>query len=168
MPAGEAQTAAAPQVRKIHVATSLGLQWAWASDKYMPGLALGLRGQSLGLILESGLVGLLQPAPGTAQTFLGNSFGAALTYAALRTSHLELSLGLGCDVYYLWNLHPDKYEIALAARAEAHYWFAGGPGVYLGARAYPVASRGLELGTTRAGGGSLPVLFTTGIEWRTR
>jgi hypothetical protein len=159
-----AETAPAPD--RPPVGASLGLHWTWVAGKYMPGLALALRGGRVGFTVETSFVGLTRSAPAAASSFLGNQFGLTISYAVLRTERLELALGAGFDAYWLWNLHGDAGEWALATRAEAHYWHRPGRGLYVHARAYPVSTASLELGSTRDGERGVPVLFTTGIEWR--
>ena len=69
---------------------------------------------------------------------------------------------LGADLERRLKVLPDEVgawkRSALANIAQL--------GIHASARAYPLTSSGIELGTTREGGDGLPVLFSTGITWR--
>jgi hypothetical protein len=84
----------------------------------------------------------------------------------VRERYFDLGVGLGGDFYWLWNVHGDALEPALAVQAAGNLWVTPQLGIHASARAYPLAGSGLELGTTREGGDGLPVLFSTGITWR--
>jgi hypothetical protein len=146
--------------------TLLSVQAFWAQGKVMPGAALGLRFGAVELDLEASLLWLTEPAPPRGITFLGNQVGAHLMFLPVRERYFDFGVGLGGDFYWLWNVHGDAVEPALALRAEGNLWLAPRLGVHAAARAYPWKSSGLELGTTRADEEALPVLFSTGITWR--
>jgi hypothetical protein len=143
----------------------LSAQAFWAQGKVMPGVAFGARLGFVELDLEASLVWLTEPAPPRGITFLGSEFGAHIMLLALRHRHVDLAVGLGGDLYWLGNVHGDALEAALALKSAANVWITPDLGLYATARAYPIASSGLELGTHRAGDASLPVLFSTGITW---
>ncbi len=66
----------------------------------------------------------------------------------------------------MWGIHPSAWELALSGRAAAHLRVAGNFGVFANARAYPLSTSGMELGTYRDGKPGSPILFATGLEWR--
>jgi hypothetical protein len=145
---------------------ALGSQWFWASGKAMPGLALRAGKGIWWLDLEASLIHLTQSSNELDVHFLGNQFGLFAMVRAKPMKRLELAAGLGADIYGLWNIHGDEWQVALALRTTAHVALASRVGIFGTARAYPLSTGGLELGTYRDGSSGLPVLFSTGIEWR--
>jgi hypothetical protein len=160
------ESEASPGAPAKDVATLLSAQAFWAQGKVMPGAALGLRFGAVELDLEAALLWLTEPAPPRGLTFLGNQIGAHLMFLPVRERYFDLGVGLGGDFYWLWNVHGDAFEPALALKAEGNLWLTPQLAVYAAARAYPWKSSGLELGTTRGSEDELPVLFSTGITWR--
>lgn len=161
---------ASPPVAGIHVA--LGPQWFWASQKAMTGAMLrAARGRWSGAF-EASLIfdtdGRSNDArrPEQDSAFLGAQFGIYLMASPIQNQRFELSLGAGVDYYRLWGIHASAWELALAARVAGHLRLIAGFGVFVSARVYPLSSSGLELGSYRDGEHGLPVLFSTGIEWR--
>jgi hypothetical protein len=146
--------------------TLLRAQGFWAQGKVMPGAALGLRLGAVELDLEATLLWLTEPAPPRGLTFLGNQIGAHLMLLPVRERYCDVGVGLGGDFYWLWNVHGDAVEPALALKAEGNLWLTPRLGLHAAARVYPWKSPGLELGSTRADEAGSPVLFSTGITWR--
>lgn len=145
-----------------------GVHWQWAQGKAMPGITLRVgRGLWSG-VFETSLIWLTEPDPARRHRFLGSQLGAFLMVRPVHVGRVDLAAGLGLDYYPLWNIHGDEWQLALAARASGHFWISSDVGLFGTARYYPVSTRGVELGTHRDGSLALPVLFGTGIEWRTR
>jgi hypothetical protein len=161
---------ASPPVARIHIA--LGPQWFWVSQKTMTGAMLRAgRGRWSGafeasLIFDTDVRSRDARRPEQDSAFLGAQFGGYVMASPIQNQRFELSLGAGVDYYRLWGIHASAWELALAARATAHLRLVAGFGVFASARVYPLSSSGLELGTYRNGERGLPVLFSTGIEWR--
>jgi hypothetical protein len=145
---------------------ALGAQWLWASGKAMPGVVFGGSYEALRFDLETSFVALTDPGREFASQFLGNQFGFHLMFRPVYAERWELAGGLGADLYTLWNIHGDALEVALSARVAGHFRLSNEVGVFVTARAYPLATSGLELGTARDRSAGLPVLFGTGVEWR--
>jgi hypothetical protein len=167
---GQAQDSSAAPDEEASPAPSsgqaaIGAQWLWASGKAMPGLLLGGSYRMVRFDIETSLIALTDKAPEFETQFLGSQFGFHLMLRPLYDERWEVAGGLGTDCYSLWNIHGDAFEAALSARISGHFWISERVGVFATARAYPVATSGLELGTSRDGSGGLPVLFGTGIEW---
>jgi hypothetical protein len=165
-PAMESETASNADSSGKDSVTLLRAQTFWAQGKVMPGAALGVRFGVVELDLEASLLWLTEPAPPRGLSFLGNQIGAHLMLLPVRERHIDVGVGFGGDIYWLWNVHGDALEPALALKAEGNLWLTARLGVHAAARAYPWRSSSLELGTTRAGDEALPVLFSTGITWR--
>jgi len=145
---------------------AIGSQWFWASGKAMPGLTLRAGKGLWWLDLEASLIHLTQSSNELDVHFLGNQFGLFAMVRAKPVKRLELAAGLGADIYALWNIHGDEWQVALALRTTAHFALSSRVGLFGTARGYPLSTRGLELGTYRDGSSGVPVLFSTGIEWR--
>lgn len=146
--------------------SGLGAQWQWVQGKAMPGVTLRLGGGLWSGVLETSLIWLTEPDPERRVHFLGSQFGAFLMVRPLSVGRVDLAAGLGADYYPLWNIHGDEWQLALAARVSAHVRLTSNMSVFGTARAYPLGTSGLELGTRRDGSAALPVLFGTGLEWR--
>lgn len=146
----------------------IGAQWQWLQGKAMPGITLRL-GQGLWSgVFETSLIWLTEPDPEHRYRFLGSQVGGFLMVRPLRAARFDLATGLGVDYYPLWNVHGDEWQLALAARASGHVWLNSRVGVFGTVRAYALSSSGLELGTQRDRSRALPVMFGTGVEWRTQ
>jgi hypothetical protein len=142
-----------------------GAQAFWVVGKLMPSFVLRVDFNELfWLDLEGGLIFVTNPPPG-GDGFVGSPFSAHVLGAPLRTPKVELAAGLGADVHYLWGINGDLAEVALAVIASAHYWVTPKLALFGSARAYPVATSGLDLGEFRDGSNGLPILFATGIAW---
>jgi hypothetical protein len=146
----------------------LGAQWLWVQGKAMPGLTLRLGGGLWSGVFETSLIWLTESDPERRFRFLGSQVGGFLMVRPLSAGRVDLAAGLGLDYYPLWNVHGDEWQLALAARASGHVWLSSNLAVFATARAYPISTSGVELGTRRDGSSALPVLFGTGLEWRTR
>lgn len=146
----------------------LGAENRWVRDKAVPALTLRAGKGLVWVDLEAAGIWLTRPSPDLDVSFLGNELGAALMLSPVHTRRLELRFGAGGDFFYLWNIHANEWQMALSARAALHGAVTDRFGVFASARAYPLATRGLGLGETRSGSQGLPVLFSTGIEWRLR
>jgi hypothetical protein len=146
--------------------TGFGAQWQLVQGKAMPGITLRLGGGLCSGVLETSLIWLTEPDPERRVRFLGSQFGAFLMVRPLSVGRFDLAAGLGVDYYPLWNVHGDEWQLALAARASGHVRLSSSMSLFGTARAYPLSTRGLELGIQRDGSAALPVLFGTGIEWR--
>ena len=146
----------------------LGAQWLWASGKVMPGLLAGIAYGVLRFDFEASALSLTQSSPEFDTEFLGGQFGFHAMLRPFYAERWELAAGLGADAYSLFNIHGDLFEVALSLRAAGHFWFSSHVGVFATARAYPLATSGLELGTARDRSAGLPVLFGTGVAWRFR
>jgi len=145
--------------------TLVGAQAFWAVSKVMPEIVLRFDlHRFFWLDVEAGLVFVTNPPAGH-DAFVGSPFGAHVLVAPLRTPRVELGAGLGMDVHYLWGLNSNVAEVALSVIVSGHYWITPKLGVFGSARAYPVATTGLDLGEFRDGSAGLPVLFATGVAW---
>lgn len=138
----------------------------WAQGKVMPGVAYGARLGFLELDLETSLLWLTEPAPPRGVTHLGSQFGAHVMYLPVRERYFDFGVGLGGDLYWLWNVHGDAVEAALAIKLEGNLWVTPALGIYATARAYPLQSSGLALGSAPEPDEALPLLFSTGVTWR--
>lgn len=138
----------------------------WIQGKVMPGVAYGARLGFVELDLEASLLWLTEPAPPRGITHLGSQLGAHVMFLPVRERYFDLGVGLGGDFYWLWNVHGDAVEAALALKTEGNLWITPELGIYATARAYPLTSSGLELGSTPDADEGLPLLFSTGITWR--
>jgi len=157
--------AARSGARRAVLDVRAGVQTLWADGKRMPALTLRV-GRGLGWVdLEAAGIWLSEPSRELDVTFLGNEFGAAVMLSPVSTGRVELRLGAGGDFFYLWHVHANEWQGALSTRAALHVWLGDRVGLFGAARAYPVHTRGLGLGVTRAGRERLPVLFSTGVEW---
>lgn len=157
-------------VAEIHVA--FGPQWFWASQKAMTGVMLRAARDRWSGVLETSLIfDTNVPSKDDRRAeqnsaFLGAHFGGYVMASPIQNRRFEVSLGVGVDYYRLWGIHASAWELALAARAAGHLRLIGGFGMFASARVYALSSSGLELGSYRNGEDGLPVLFSTGIEWR--
>jgi hypothetical protein len=152
----------------LHRNLGLGAQWFFVQDKIMPGLELRGGKDWIWGHFETSFLFSTESSPVLDSSALGNQFGLYASLSPLNSERVEVHLGLGMDVYWLWGIHGDQGEIALSTRASGHYWFSRQFGAFASARWYPVSSDGLELGTTREGDAGIPVLFALGLEWRPR
>lgn len=163
--AAEASAGNLTQVNLRPHQAALGAQAFWVAGKVMPSAVLRLDlHRRLWLDVEAGLIFVTNPPPGS-DSFLGSPLSAHLLVAPLRTPRVELAAGLGADTHFLWGVNGDLYEVALALIASAHYWITPKFGVFGSARAYPIATSGLELGRFRSGNPGSPILFATGVAW---
>jgi hypothetical protein len=163
MPAGEHERA------RPATATGqgeFGAQWLWAAGKMMPGVLAGVTYELVRFDFETSLIALTEPSAEFDSQLLGSQFGFHAMVRPFYADSWELAAGLGADGYSLWNLHGDLFEVALSVRAAGHVWLSRRFGVFATARAYPVATSGLELGTARDLSAGIPVLFGTGVAWR--
>jgi hypothetical protein len=145
---------------------TLGAQWLWASGKAMPGVSLHVGRRWVWFDVETSLIALTEPAPDDDIDFLGSQLGFYAMVRPLYGERGELAAGLGSDLYALWNIHGDEWQGSFSVRVAGGVWVSRRIGLFATARAYPVASSGLELGVERDGSRGLPILFGTGIEWR--
>lgn len=148
------------------VSSLFSAQAFWARGKVMPGVAYGARLGFVELDLEASLLWLTEPAPPRGITHLGSQLGAHVMFLPVRERYFDFGVGLGGDFYWLWNVHGDAVEAALAVKTQGNLWITPELGIYATARAYPVTSSGLELGSTPDADAGLPLLFSTGITWR--
>jgi hypothetical protein len=163
---GLPRAASAEEARSRAKESGFGAQWQWAEGKAMPGVTLRLGGGLWSGVLETSLIWLTEPDPDQRVRFLGSQFGAFLMVRPLSVGRVDLAAGLGADYYPLWNIHGDEWQLALAARASMHVRLTSNMSLFGTARAYPISTSGLELGTRRDGAAALPVLFGAGVEWR--
>jgi hypothetical protein len=143
---------------------SLGVHHLFAAGKLTPGVTLrGGSGWFWGAF-EGSFVFLVKPPP-ERSAFLGNQLGGYFMLRPFARSGFELEGGVGVDAYPLWGIHGDEWQVALAARLAAHARVHRNAGAFVTARAYPIATNGLELGVHRNGDRGLPVMFGAGVEW---
>jgi len=154
-----------PRPPRYGLEARAGIQTLWADAKAIPALTLRVGRGRAWLDLEVAGVWLTEPSRELDVTFLGNEFGAALLLSPVSTRRFELRLGAGGDFFYLWHVHANEWQTALSTRAALHAWLGDRVGLFAAARAYPLHTRGLGLGVTRAGRERLPILFSTGVEW---
>jgi hypothetical protein len=147
---------------------AIGAQWLWASGKAMPGVALGGAYRLLRFGVEASLVTLTEPSHEFETRFLGNEFGLHVMVRPLYGKRWEIAAGMGGDWYSLWNIHGDLHEAALSVLGAGRFRFSEQVGAFVTARAYPLTTAGLELGTARDGSWRVPILLGTGIEWSIR
>ncbi|HEU4580850.1 MAG TPA: hypothetical protein VFS67_21475 [Polyangiaceae bacterium] len=141
-------------------------QWFWLQGKVMPGFELAFGRGLLEADLELSFIGLTQGSRPVDGGLVGNQLGAYLMLTPLRDRHYDVSAGLGVDAYFLWGIHPDAREAALAPRIVARFWPFRELALTASARSYLVQSDGLELGTARDGREAPRVLLSTGLTWR--
>jgi len=139
--------------------------WFWADGKVMPGLELSGGKDWFQLDIELAFVALSKSSPDFDGTFLGNQLGIFAMFTPLRDRYYEVSAGIGADFYLLWGIQSEVVERALAPRLSARIWPLEHVAVTLTARAYPVHTSGLDLGTRRDGSDGSPLLITSGITW---
>lgn len=143
---------------------SVGAHVLLASGKVIPGVTLrGGSGWFFGAFEASFL--FLNDVPPQRSAFLGNQLGGYFMLRPFARGRFELEAGLGVDAYPLWGIHGDEWQVALSTRAAAHARLYREFGAFVTARAYPVATSGLELGVHRNGSSGLPVMFGAGLEW---
>lgn len=135
-----------------------------ARGKVMPGVMMHASMPGLYIGAETALLWLVEQRPGYDGSFLGSQVGIHAGMNVLHRSGVDINLGLGPDFYWLWGMTSSAAERALALRAEVHYWPDRTHGLVFGARVYPLATDGLQLGEKQAGGAGWPVLFTLGVE----
>jgi hypothetical protein len=152
----------------LHRNLGLGAQWFLIQDKIMPGLAVRGGKQWIWGHFETSFLFATESSPALDGSALGSQFGLYAAISPLNVERGEIHLGLGPDLYWLWGIHGDQWEIALSTRVSGHFWITRQLGTFASARFYPLSSNGLELGTTREGDAGIPVLFTLGLEWRPR
>jgi hypothetical protein len=157
-----------PSPATVKGQAALGAQWLWAAEKAMPGILLRAGHRTLWFDFETSLIALTDPSPAFDARLLGSQFGFYLMFRPLYAKRWEIATGLGSDIYSLWNVHGDEWQAAFSARVAGHFWFLDRAGIFVTARAYPIATSGLELGVTRERARGLPILFGTGVEWRFR
>ena len=168
----EAQSATVPDVEpdtKTETTAdrgAIGPHWLFATGKAMPGLTYRAGHRMVWVDLETSLVFLTKPSTELDSPLLGNQLGAYFAFRPLYGKRGELTTGIGSDAYWLWGIHGDAWEVSLSLRLAGHAWLTRTFGVFATARAYPVATSGLELGVNRDGTRGLPVLFGAGVEWR--
>jgi hypothetical protein len=143
-----------------------GLHWLFASGKAMPGITLRAGHRLFWFDFETSLVFLTERSEAFDTSLLGSQLGFYFAFRPLYGKRGELTTGVGSDVYGLWNLHGDSWEVSLSLRLAGHAWLTEKFGVFATARAYPLATSGLELGTKRDGTRGWPVMFGTGVELR--
>ena len=141
-------------------------QWFWLQGKAMPGFELDLGRGLFEADFELSFIGLTDRSRELEGGFVGNQLGAYLMLTPLRERYYDVSAGLGVDGYFLWGIHPDAREAALAPRVVARIWPLENVAVTLSARTYLLESDGLELGTARDGGAAPRILLSTGLTWR--
>jgi hypothetical protein len=168
-PAGDAgvEEVEAPTLSR-HRNLAFGGQWFFAQDKIMPGLALRGGHRWAWLHLEKSFVFINDSRPDWVAVLAGSQFGVYLALSPLNVERGEIHVGAGSDVYWLYGIHGDLAEVAFSVRASGHVWLSHQLGLFASARGYLLASRGLELGTTRDYDARLPVLLSLGMEWRPR
>lgn len=160
--ATDSDTASPPPRRASEAA--FGAHWFWVEGKAMPGVTLRAGRGLWWAAFETSLIWLTQPDPNHS-SFLGSQLGGFVLVNPVRTSRIELMAGLGVDAFPLWNIHGDEWQVAMAVRASGHFRISSNFGVFATARAYPLSTRGLELGVRRDHSTAWPVLFGTGVEW---
>jgi hypothetical protein len=143
----------------------VGGQGFWAAGKVMPGIRAWAGWEYIGVDAEASLIFLSKEAPDH-KGLLGSQLGLYVSARPLWKSRVEVLAGAGMDFYPLFMIHGDLIERALSLKLDAHFWVIPSLAIGGGARVYPVASDGLELGTTREYEKGLPVMFTTGFLWR--
>lgn len=143
-------------------------QWFWLRGKVMPGFELALGRGLLEADLELSFIGLTDDSRELEGGFVGNQLGGYLMLTPLRERYYDVSAGLGVDAYFLWGIHPDAREAALAPRVVARVWPLQDLALTFSARTYLLESDGLELGTARNGSEAPRVLISTGLTWRFR
>lgn len=152
----------------LHRHLAAGAQVFAVADKVIVGAQLRFGAGWVWFHTEASPVWLLERSEQFDGSFLGNQFGGYFALSPWNTEALEVHLGLGCDAYWLWGIHADKWELALGARGSVHWWPAQQFGLMATLRTYPVSTQGLELGVDRGGAATVPVLGSIGIEWRPR
>jgi hypothetical protein len=141
-------------------------QWFWTQDKVMPGIELGLGRGLVEFDVEASFVVSTRSSRDWDGSLLGNQLGAYVMLSPLRQRYVDLSVGLGGDLYLLWGIHTEASEAALVPRVAVRLWPLERLGITLTARTYLVPSRGLELGTRRDGSEAPAFLFSSGLTWK--
>jgi hypothetical protein len=141
-------------------------QWFWLQGKVMPGFELALGRGLFEADLELSFIGLTDGSRQLDGGFVGNQLGGYLMLTPLRERYYDVSAGLGVDAYFLWGIHPDAREVALAPRVVARIWPLEDLALTFSVRTYLLESDGLELGTSRNGSEAPRVLLSTGLTWR--
>ena len=132
----------------------------------MPGVELGIgRGLVEGDV-ELSFISLTESSHDLESGFVGNQLGAYLMLTPLRERYFDVSAGLGGDFYFLWGIHPDAREAALAPRLVARIWPLEQLALTVSARAHLAHTDGLELGSARNGSAGPAILISTGVTWR--
>lgn len=131
----------------------------------MPGVALRIGKDLWWAEFETSLIWLTESDPDRRFQFLGSQLGGFFMIRPLEVGRGELAAGLGLDFYPLWNIHGDERQLALALRAAGRVRMSPHVGLFATARAYPLGTRGVQLGVHRDRTHGLPILFGTGAEW---
>jgi hypothetical protein len=152
-----------PDAREIEVRTSL--QTLWAHDKVLTGATLRFGSGMFFGALETHLMWTTDRPDTIDRPFLGSQYGLYFELVPLRTRIVELSAGVGTDIFHLWGVHGDEVQASLATKLQAHAHLTQRLAATLGARAYPLSTSGVGLGETRNGGRGMPILLSTGLEW---
>jgi hypothetical protein len=142
----------------------IGAQLFLARDKFMPGLLIQGSASAFYVSVEGSLIWLTRESRDYSGRFLGNQYSATVGVNLFPRSRFETIIGAGPEGYWLWGIYSGANEFALSLRAEVHYWFRPNTAVFVGVRGYPLATEGLELGKSREGTHTLPLLFSFGIE----
>jgi hypothetical protein len=142
----------------------LGVHDLFVNGKAIPGVSLWARSDWFGLGLEASLIFMTGSHQGH-DAFLGSQLGGYLLGFPVRTERVELEGGVGIDYYPLYGIHGDEWQLALSTRIGGHLRLLPNAGLFATARAYPLATSGLELGAFRDRTRGLPVLFGAGVEW---
>lgn len=161
-----AQLEPAAGQERSDITVALGAQVFGVSGKAMSGLSLRIGRELYWGELEFSPVWLTQSSSEFNGHFLGNQWGFYFSLAPLRTRQVEVLLGIGADVYHLWEIHGDEVLAALAVRAQSHFHITEHATVFFNLRSYALHSEGLELGVRRDTSKYVPVLGALGAEWR--
>jgi len=164
----EATQQTAEPAQDSGLAARSGLQWLLASGKAMPGIFGSAGGRWVLVGMEAGLIWTTQPVPNDPTRFLGSQLALFVLGMPYASPWFDLALGSGVDAYPLWGINLDTWEVALSLRAHANLWITRKFGLFVHARAYPLQTAGLELGTARDEREGSPVLFGIGVTVRTR
>lgn len=146
----------------------LGLQSLWVSEKVVVGPTMRIgQGMFFGR-LETHLMWTTDTPAEFDRPFLGSQYGLYFEVLPLRHRYVELSVAAGADIFHLWGLHGNEVQASFSVKAGTRIRLTRQLGLNLEMRAYPVTSRGLELGTDRQGQEQPPLLFGTALEWRSK
>lgn len=165
-PDGAEYAAAADSKPVVELQARSSVQTLWGRDKVIVGgtlLRVG-RGWFFGAI-ETHLMWTTVRPDAIERPFLGSQYGVYFEFVPVRTRFVELSTGIGADIFHLWGIHKDEVQASLSVKAQAHLHLTQRWAITLGARAYPVSTSGVALGRGRDGGRSIPILMSTGVEW---